>query len=62
MTPRRLRSARKKLGLSVARAAAQVHVTPRSWIRYESGETPVPDTVAHLFCMLNGLPFRAPKR
>lgn len=62
MTRRRLRILRKRLGLSVAAAAAQVHVSIRTWFRWESGDLPVPDTAAHLFCLLNGEAWIAPAK
>lgn len=58
MTGRSLRLLRKRLGLSVAKAAAQIHVGARTWVRWESGETPVPDTAAHLFHVVNGIPWK----
>ena len=55
MKPEQLKALRNKLGLSVIQAAEQVHVTGRSWSRYEDGTRPVPDGVIHLFCILNDL-------
>ena len=55
MKPEELKALRNKLGLSVAKAAGQVHVTARSWSRYEDGTRPIPDGVIHLFCILNDL-------
>jgi transcriptional regulator with XRE-family HTH domain len=57
MTGRTLRRLRKKHGLSVAKAADQVHVASRTWVRWEGSRT-VPATAAHLFCLLLGVPFR----
>lgn len=51
MTGRALRSLRKKRGLSVAKAAALVHVSLRTWVRWETSTT-VPETAAHLFRLL----------
>jgi transcriptional regulator with XRE-family HTH domain len=62
MTGRSLRLLRKRLGLSVAKAAALIHVAPRTWVRWESGETPVPDTAAHLFHLVNGLEWPLTKK
>lgn len=53
MNPKALKRLRKKLKLSLRDVAAQVHVTPRTWARYEAGEHDIPETVLHLFCMLN---------
>lgn len=58
----KLKAHRRKLGLSLAQAAAQVHVAPRTWARWESGERHVPDSVVHLFCLLNKLPFKPEKK
>ena len=52
MTRRRLRMMRKRLGLSVAQAASLVHVSRRTWTRWESGETRIPETASHLFSVL----------
>lgn len=57
MSRKELRAHRKRLGLSVAKAAAQVHVSPRTWARWESGERHVPETAVHLFSALNGIPY-----
>jgi transcriptional regulator with XRE-family HTH domain len=54
-----LRAHRKRLGLSLAQAAAQVHVSPRTWARYESAERHIPEAIVHLFCTLNGIQYRA---
>jgi transcriptional regulator with XRE-family HTH domain len=61
MNHEQLRRHRKRLGFTVAKAAAQVHVAPRTWINWESGKTEVPDTAAHLFALLHKLPFKARK-
>ena len=42
-----------KTGLSVQQSAVQVHIAPRSWLRYEAGDRPIPDGIVHLFCLLN---------
>jgi transcriptional regulator with XRE-family HTH domain len=55
MKAEQLKKLRKKLALSVANAAQQVHVTPRSWARYEAGDRAIPDGVVHLFCIQNKL-------
>jgi len=52
-----LKSLRIKFGLSVSEAALQVHVTPRSWSRYESGERRIPEGVVHLFCIQNDVEY-----
>lgn len=55
MTKKELKAHRKRLGLSLSKAASQVHVSVRTWARYESGERKVPEAIAHLFCLLNGI-------
>ena len=58
MKPEKLKALRNKLGLSVVQSAEQVHVTGRSWSRYEDGTRPIPEGVIHLFCILNKLDYR----
>lgn len=41
-TPHQIRSVRLALGLTQAEAAAWVHVTPRAWQWWESGERQMP--------------------
>lgn len=48
-----LKELRKQLGLSVADAARQVEVTPRTWSRWESGDRAIPRGAVKLFCMVN---------
>ena len=55
MKSEQLKTLRKEMGLSLAEAARQVHVTSRSWARYEAGDRRIPDGVVHLFCIQNGL-------
>jgi DNA-binding XRE family transcriptional regulator len=50
-----LKDLRNKLGLSVAQAAGQVHVSARSWSRYEDGTRSIPDAIIHLFCIQNNV-------
>ena len=50
-----LKTERKKLGLSIAQAARQVSVHPRTWARWESGTKNVPEGAVRLFRLLNGL-------
>lgn len=57
MNRHELKATRRRLGLSQAKAAAQVHVSPRTWARWESGERHMPEGVVHLFCVVNGLPY-----
>lgn len=57
MTADQLKQARASLGMSLADAAKTVHITPRSWARYESGDRPIPEGVIHLFCLVNGLEY-----
>jgi DNA-binding transcriptional regulator YiaG len=53
MTGRELKRLRYNLKLSLAQASAQVEVSPRTWCRWESGETPVPERAVKLFKLLN---------
>jgi DNA-binding XRE family transcriptional regulator len=53
-----LKAHRERLGLSLAEAAAQVHVSPRTWARWEDGTRHVPESVVHLFCVLNKITYR----
>jgi DNA-binding XRE family transcriptional regulator len=55
-----LKAHRKRLGLSLADAAAQVHVSPRTWANWESGDRHMPEGVVHLFCILNKIKYRKP--
>mgnify|MGYP006433218445 CR=1 FL=1 len=49
MTPDELKKLRKNNGLSVTQAARLVHVSDRTWQRYESGKMPIPGAVVELF-------------
>ena len=53
MTGAELKKLRKSLGLSLAKAAAQVEVSPRTWARWEVMGAP-PGAVK-LFRIVNGL-------
>jgi DNA-binding transcriptional regulator YiaG len=48
-----LKELRKSLGLSLAQAAKQVEVTPRTWARWESEERRIPEGALKLFRMVN---------
>jgi len=50
-----LKKLRKKLGLSLAQAARQVEVTPRTWARWEAGDQTIPEGAMKLFRILNKL-------
>ena len=54
MTHEHLKQLRKGAGLSQSKAADLVHVSQRSWARYESGDRHVPRGVLELFCMKIG--------
>lgn len=58
MKTKNLKELRKEIGLSMAEAALQVHVTPRSWARYESGERKAPKGVIELFCIKNNIEYK----
>ena len=53
MTGTELKAWRNKLGLSLAQAARQVEVTPRTWARWEAGERKIPEGAMKLFKLLN---------
>jgi len=48
-----LKKLRKELGLSLAQAARQVEVSPRTWARWEAGDQSIPDGAMKLFRILN---------
>lgn len=51
-----LKKLRKELGLSLAEAAAQVEVSPRSWARWEASEDQtIPAGALTLFKIVNRL-------
>jgi transcriptional regulator with XRE-family HTH domain len=50
-----LKKLRYELNLSLADAARQVEVTPRTWARWESGERSIPRGAIKLFYMVNKL-------
>ena len=56
-----IKELRKEIGLSVAEAALQVHITPRSWSRYESGERKIPKGVVELFYIKNNIDYSGDK-
>lgn len=49
MTPEEIKTLRQAHGLSVTQAARLVHVSDRTWQRYESGGISVPGAIAELF-------------
>jgi DNA-binding transcriptional regulator YiaG len=53
MTGTELKTLRRKLGLSLARAARQVEVSARTWARWEAGEQTIPDGAVKLFKIMN---------
>ena len=57
MTGPELKELRKQLGLSLNEAANQVHVSVRTWCRYEADEYKIPEGVVHLFCIQNNLKY-----
>jgi DNA-binding transcriptional regulator YiaG len=52
-----LKKLRQKLGLSLAEASLQVHVTARAWCRWEAGDRRIPEGAVELFCTKNGLDY-----
>lgn len=59
MEGKELKQLRKSLGLSLAKAARQVEVSPRTFARWESGVQHIPEGAVKLFKMLNGLDYSA---
>ena len=57
MNNQQLKAMRHRHGLSQSKAAALVHVTQRTWSRYESGAQTIPPGVIELFCMKLGEKF-----
>lgn len=55
MTGAELKALRKELGLSLAKAARQVEVSPRTFARWESGVQNIPEGAIKLFLILNKL-------
>ena len=49
MTHTELKAKRKAAGLSVTDAARLVHVSDRTWQRYEAGNQPIPGAIVELF-------------
>lgn len=50
-----LRALRRRLGLTQAQAAALALVSPRAWIKYESGERVIPAPTWALFRLRAGV-------
>ena len=55
MTGIELKAKRKAAGLSASEAARLVHVSDRTWQRYESGNQPIPGAIVELFEIKTGL-------
>jgi transcriptional regulator with XRE-family HTH domain len=55
MTGAELKKLRKELDLSLAEAARQVEVSPRTWARWESSDEGAPPGAVKLFRIVNGL-------
>lgn len=49
MNHNELKLLRKERGLSVTQAARLVHVSDRTWQRYESGRQDIPGAIVELF-------------
>ena len=49
MNHKELKELRKQHGLSVTEAARLVHVSDRTWQRYESGSQDIPGAIVELF-------------
>lgn len=57
MNPAELKALRMEQGDSITEAANKVHVSARSWQRYESGDRKIPEGVIHLYCIQSGIDF-----
>jgi transcriptional regulator with XRE-family HTH domain len=55
MTGNELKELRKSLGLSLAQASRQVVVSTRTWVRWESENAKIPESVVRLFKIVNGI-------
>lgn len=53
----KIASIRKELNLTVEQVSIQVHVSPRTWERFESGQNSIIENIWHLFCILNQLDY-----
>ena len=53
----KIASIRKKLNLTVEQASVQVHVSYRTWERFESGQNSIIENIWFLFCLLNELDY-----
>lgn len=53
MTGSELKTLRKMLGLSLAKASGQVSVNPSTWCRWEKGTQRIPAGAVKLFLILN---------
>lgn len=53
----KLKRVRREHGLSQSKAAQLVHMTQRSWARYEAGDRTPPEGVLELFCIKLGIPY-----
>jgi transcriptional regulator with XRE-family HTH domain len=49
MEPEKLKELRKQSKLTQTQAASLVHVSQRTWARYEAGQKPIPPCVVELF-------------
>ena len=50
-----LKKLRKSLNLSLAKAARQVEVSPRTFARWESGAQSIPEGAIKLFKLMNSI-------
>lgn len=53
MQAHELKQLRTELGVSIAKAARQVEVHPRTWARWEAGTLAIPDGAVKLFRLVN---------
>jgi len=57
MNRKQLKKLREELGLSQSEASRLVHVTQRTWARYEAGDRSIPAGVIELFCIKNNIKY-----
>ena len=57
MTPGNLKKLRLRANLSPQQSANIVHISKRSWERYEAGDRDVPEGIVHLFCLMTQMEY-----
>ena len=57
MTPENFKKLRLRTKLSPQKSAELVHISKRSWSRYEKGDRDVPEGIVHLFCLMTQITY-----